>query len=425
MTADATGRSAAGAPGPTADQQRAAGLRRMKLLATSLFVLAALVYLLTRGTGGGWGFVNSFAEAAMVGALADWFAVTALFRHPMGLPVPHTAIIPTRKDALARNLEDFVADNFLSEEVVKDKIIRAGLTLRVARWLAEPPHARRVVAEVSQAVHGALRVVRDEDVAAVLEPLVISRLRQHGWSPPAGRVLAQVVQDGAHHRLVDLAVDEAARWLKDNEELVWNLVLERAPLWTPQFVDQRIARRVYAEASSFLADVRADPRHRVRVALDELLAQFAQDLQQDAGTMARAERWKENLLDHPGVREAVTSLWSTLRRILVEAVEDPDSELRQRAQDGVLALARQLTQDEALRARLDGYVAEAAGYVVRGWAPEVVSVISDTIKRWDASEASRRIELHVGRDLQFIRINGTVVGGLAGLAIHTITVLLP
>jgi len=417
-------------PGPAAkldqslaDEHRRKGLRRMKMLATSLFVLAAAIFAVTLGEEGWVGFVNAGAEAAMVGALADWFAVTALFRHPLGLPIPHTALIPTRKDQLGQSLEEFVTTNFLSEDVVRDKIERAGISRRLGTWLSDPPHAERVAAELATAGGGLLGILQDDDVAAVLEQVVLPRAAALPWSPAIGSLLSGIVDDGTHHRLVDLLLDEGRGWLEVNRDKVMNLVTEQAPGWTPQWVDKRIARRVYDELHRWLVEVSADPRHPARIALDDLLHRLANDLHNDPKTQERVEGIKERLLAHPEMRKASVAIWSTARRLLVEAIEDPDGELRRRIVSGLAGFGDQLAGDPALQARLDGYVQDLVGYVVRNYAGEIATVISDTVQRWDADDASRRIELHVGRDLQFIRINGTVVGALAGLAIHTVAVL--
>jgi uncharacterized membrane-anchored protein YjiN (DUF445 family) len=422
----------AGATAPTgpelvadadADGRRLAGLRRMKLVASGLLLVAAVVYAATVGQDGVLGFVNAAAEAAMVGALADWFAVTALFRRPLGLPIPHTALIPTRKDALGRSLEEFVATNFLSEDVVRDKLLRAQVSRRVGDWLADPGHAARVAAEAGTLAGGALRVLKDDDVVAVLDQVVVQRVATTPWSPVAGQVLAGVVEERTHHRFVDLVVNEAHRWLQANRDAVVRLVTDQAPEWTPQWLDERVGRRVYYEVERWVQEVRDDPEHRARRALDDMLRRFAHDLQHDDVTRARAEAVKERLLAHPELRRATVAVWSTVRRLLEEAVADPDGELRRRMATAVADLGARLREDEALQARVDHYVQDGVGYVVRTYAGEVATIISDTIERWDAQDASRRIELHVGRDLQFIRINGTVVGALAGLAIHAVTVL--
>ncbi len=403
--------------------QRRSGLRRMKAYAGGLLIVAVITFVLTRHHGGALGFVNAGAEAAMVGGLADWFAVTALFRSPLGLPIPHTAIIPNRKDALGRSLETFVASNFLSAEVVRDKVLRARVAARLGRWLADPAHAARVANELATATRAAIRVLRDEDVTAVLETAVLRRVAAMPWAPPAGRLLEQIVADGTHHRLVDLAVDEAHGWLLANREAVIDIVAEQAPAWSPKFLDEAVAARAYREAVRFVREVQADPGHPLRQALDGLLTRFAGNLRNDPYTIHRVELLKERLINHPDVREGVASVWTTARRLLLEAVDDENGELRKRVVAGLSELGGRLASDEVLQGKVDGYLADAISHAAGTYSGEVATVISETISRWDAVEASRRIELQVGRDLQFIRINGTVVGALAGLAIHTVTVL--
>ncbi len=409
--------------GGGSDDDRRRNLRRMKAVATGLLLFAAVVYVLTIGHDGFLGFVNAGAEASMIGALADWFAVSALFRHPLGIPVPHTAIIPTRKDALGRSLQEFVAENFLAEDVVREKVARADVGRRLGEWLTAPGHADRVSGEVTRvAVHG-LRNVRDDDAALLLEHVLLRPLSQRSWSPPAGRLLARLVDAGGHHRAVDLAFDNLHAWLKDNDRRVIAIVLERAPTWTPRWVNQRIAEHVYDQVMAFVDDVRRNPLHQVRVGLDDLLTRFARDLQNDPYTMRRADRVLSGLVTHPQVTAALVDVWDHVRSALLESAEDPRSELRQRIDEGLRDFGRRLGTDSGLRRRIDRRAQDVAGFLVRTYGRELASVISDTVERWDGRDAARRIELHVGRDLQFIRVNGTIVGGLAGVLIHGLTVV--
>jgi uncharacterized membrane-anchored protein YjiN (DUF445 family) len=411
------------------ERQQLRGLRRMKTGSAGLLLLTVSVYIGAtrwRASGGpGWaGYLAAAAEAGTIGGLADWFAVTALFRHPLGLPIPHTAILPTRKAELGRSLQQFVATNFLSEAVIRDKIARFGVTARLAGWLGQPAHAARVTAELATAVRGAVTVLRDEAVQRLIEQTVVRWLADQPIGPPAGRLLAAVVSQRSHERLVDLAVDKAGDWLSRNRETVVRVVTEQAPGWSPRFMDNRIANRVYAEVLRFLAEVRSDPDHQVRRALDEYLTRLAQDLRTDPQTMARAEQLKAGLLAHPELRHVVAAGWSATKRLILDAAEDPSSDLRQQVQDALVALAARLRDDDSLREKIDGWVGNALTHVITTYRDDVTAVISDTVDRWDAKEATRKIELQVGRDLQYIRINGTVVGALAGIAIHALSVAL-
>ncbi len=410
---------------PAADAQRRRGLRQMRLVALSLLVLAAIVFLatLSRADDGFWGFVHAGAEASMVGAVADWFAVTAIFRHPLGVPIPHTALIPRRKDLLARSLQDFMGENFLREEIIRERVLSARVSNRVARWLAEPENARRVVNEGSNVLAIGLQRMRDEAVAELVEEAILPRLREEPISPVAGSLLGEIVRDKAHYGLVDLALSEAHRWLQHNEEIFDAILAERAPWWTPTRLNEVVIKRMHGEAVRWVEDIRDDPEHHARTALDHLLTQLSDDLLHDEATMERAERLKRRVLDHPQLLVTGVSLWKAFRTAFVAALSDTDGPLRARAEAEVTRFAAHVSADRALQERLDGYVADLAAFLVERYGQELTEVISHTINRWDGKETAERVELFVGRDLQFIRINGTIVGGLVGLVIHTVVVL--
>ncbi|MCU1684803.1 MAG: hypothetical protein JWQ81_5542 [Amycolatopsis sp.] len=415
--------------GAAADEEKRRGLRKMKTVALSFLVGATVVFLVTSwGQAHGWagwaGYVRAAAEAGMVGALADWFAVTALFRHPLGLKIPHTAIIPNKKDALGNSLGDFVGANFLSEAVVRDKLRRVEIARRLGGWLAEEKNAERITSELATVVRGAMTVLRDEDVQAVMEQAVVRRIVDQPWGPPLGKLLAEVFADGAHHKLVDLMCDRGYEWVRDNHTAMLRVVSDRAPSWSPKFVDEMLADKVYGEVLSFTWAVKTDVNHPMRLALDKFLGEFAQDLQTDPDTMQRAEQVKTQILEHGEVKKLIGSAWATAKGMLLTAAEDPSSELRKRVREGLMSLGGRLVTEESLRSKVDGWVEGAAAYLVTNYAKEITTIITDTVERWDAEETSRKIELQVGRDLQFIRINGTVVGSLAGLVIYTLAQLL-
>ncbi len=410
-------------PDTGADEERRSRLRRMKAVALGLLVLAAVVYAVTLGDDGFLGFVNAGAEASMVGAMADWFAVTALFRHPLGLPIPHTALVPKRKDYFAQSLEDFFAENFLQEQVVRERLAAADVVRRLGGWLADPDSARRVVAEGCSLATIGLRRIRDEDVAAMVQDVVVPRFLEEPISPVAGSLLAEIVADDAHHGLVDLALEELHRWLEHNEETFVEVLGERAPWWTPPRLNDAVTGRLHREAVRWVADIRDDPRHDARAAFDSMLRQLADDLLHDPATQARAEALKERVLAHAQVVAAGIALWTAFKRALAEALDDPDGPLRARAVAELTTFGERAAQDPALRGRLEGWASDFAVFAVGRYGDELTAVISHTIGRWDGREAARKIELHVGRDLQFIRINGTVVGGLVGVVIHAASVL--
>lgn len=409
-----------------ADEERRRAVRRMKATATGLLLAVALVYVLAKWAGasgaGGWtGYVAAAAEAGMVGALADWFAVTALFKRPMGLPIPHTAIIPTKKDQLGQSLGDFVGENFLSGEVVRRRLRSVGIGRRVGGWLAEPQNADRVTAELSTALRGALTVLRDSDVQAVVGEAITRRADAHEIAPGIGTMLEKVVAEGGHRRVVDLLVARAHDWLVEHGDSVMSAVSGGAPGWTPRFVDRRVGDRVYKELMRFVTEMRDMPEHPARGAIDRFLRDFAADLQSDPDTRAKVERLKSEVLGRGEVQDLITSAWGSVRAMIVAAAEDERSELRLRVRAALLSLGRRLADEKRLQDKVDGWLENAAVYVVTTYQREITSLITDTVAGWDAEHTSRKIEAHIGRDLQFIRINGTVVGALAGLAIYAVS----
>jgi uncharacterized membrane-anchored protein YjiN (DUF445 family) len=410
------------APSP-ADAARRAGLRRMRLLAVSLLVLAAVVYALTLrlDLSGFWGYVNTAAEAAMVGALADWFAVTALFKHPLGLPVPHTAIIPKRKNEIGRSLEEFVTENFLTEEIARDRLAAAHVGERVGQWLGVPEHRHRVRTEAVRVVRAGLGRLSDDEVRGLVEDFLVPRLVQEPMAPIAGTLLEGIVDEQTHHGLVDLGLEQLRDWLADNPGAYAAMLGERAPWWSPPWVDDRVIGWTYQQVLTWLREIQDDPRHPARLALDDLLKRLAADLQHDPEVMEQAEALKVRLLTHPQVPETAVGLWQSFRTSLTAAMDDEGSYFHTRGDELLEHLGRHLVEDEVWRGRLEARLGEAVSFFVNTYGSELAQVISVTVDRWDGHEAAERIELHVGRDLQFIRINGTIVGALAGLGIHALT----
>jgi uncharacterized membrane-anchored protein YjiN (DUF445 family) len=409
-----------------ADLERRRGVRRMKAIATGALLATATVYALATwaagaGAGGWTGYVAAAAEAGMVGALADWFAVTALFRHPLGLPIPHTAIIPTKKDQLGRSLGDFVGENFLAEDVVRARLRSVGVGGRLGDWLARPEHADRVTAELATALRGALTVLRDADVQAVVGEAVTRRVGDREIAPHLGAMLEKVVADGGHRKLVDLVCERAHDWLLRHRDAVMEAVGGGAPGWTPRFVDRKVGERVYRELLRFVTEMRDMPQHPARGAVDRFLADFAGDLRTDPATRERVERLKREVLRRGEVQDVIASAWTALRETIVAAAEDERSQLRLRARAALLSLGARMAGDARLQRKIDGWVEGAAAYVVTTYQSEITSLITDTVANWDAEHTSRKIETHIGRDLQFIRINGTVVGALVGLVIYTLS----
>jgi len=404
----------------TDEAQRRRALNRMKALATSLLVVAFVVFVVARQfpDNTAAGYVEAFAEAAMVGALADWFAVTALFRHPLGIPIPHTAIIPERKDDIGRGLGTFVQGNFLSGPVIADKIRSVGVADRIGQYLAEPANARKLSDSAGDVVRAALEVLDDDDVGPVVEQMVTDRVSEMPAALLASRALDAAIEEGHHQLVVTSLVQATANFLDRNTDTIRARVESESPWWVPDAVDDRIVARLTGGGRKFLDEVAADPDHDVRRQIDELVQDWVVKLRTSPEMEARGEEIKSQFLVHPALRAWTSTLWQDLKTSLVDASSDPDSELRARLEQGIVAFGTTLQTDDELRAKVDGWVERTVVYALHQYRDEVADLISGTVERWDADDASRRIELQVGRDLQFIRINGTVVGGLVGVIIH-------
>jgi uncharacterized membrane-anchored protein YjiN (DUF445 family) len=418
---------------PQADADRRRGLRRMKVVALSFLVGATVVFLGCRwaqagGGAPGWvGYVGAAAEAGMVGALADWFAVTALFKHPLGIPIPHTAIIKRKKDQLGEGLGAFVRENFLSPPVVETKIRDAQIAGRLGKWLSETSHAERVAAETATVLRVGVELLRDEDVQHVIDRMIVRRIAEPEWGPPVGRVLATLLAENRQEALIQLLADRAFQWSLNAGEVIQRVVERDSPSWSPRFIDHLVGDRIHRELMDFTDKVRRNPSHELRRSATRFLFEFADDLQHDEATIARAEAVKEQLMAREEVTNAAATAWKTLKRLVLEGPEglsDPSSALRTRVAGVVVRIGESLRDDADLRDKVDNWIVRAVQHLVVQYGVEITAIITDTIERWDAEEASRRIELHVGRDLQFIRINGTVVGSMAGLVIYAVAQLL-
>lgn len=403
------------------DVVRARQLRWMKARATGLLIFAAVVFVVVHTTtdGSGWaGYVEAAAEAGMVGGLADWFAVTALFRHPLGLPIPHTAIIPTRKDQIGESLGIFVQENFLDDDLLAARMHQFGPAERIGRWLAEPDNAQRLAGQTSSVIEGVTGVLRDDDVAAGLEAVVTRRLETVDLAPILARGIDIAVEGRHHQAALDAGLRGLDNLLVDNTDLLRRRLRDESPWWVPEVIDDRVFAKISSGIRSLAADILADQGHELRGHVDARTRDLAERLRSSPELIARVEQVKIELLDHPEVRAWMGTLWEHVKRALIAAADDPDSELRHRIESALTSAGQSLVDDPELRAKVDAWLETVVRYVATHSQGEVADLIATTVAGWDTVETSRRLELQVGRDLQFIRINGTVVGALAGLGIH-------
>lgn len=418
------------------DAERRRELKKYKAIATGLLGLATAVYFACLigaarlGEVPGWvGYVKAASEAAMVGALADWFAVTALFRRPLGLPIPHTAIIRRKKDQVGEALAGFVGTYFLNPQLITEKIRQADVPMRLGMWLApegeEAPsaHAQRVSTELANAVASVIRGVNAAEAEALIKELLIDRLAAPAWGPPAGRLLEQMVVEGKAQPIAEAIVEWAYTKALNSQETIERLLDQRAPSWAPRFVNDLVGAKVYREVVDFAYQVKTDPNHEARRALHRTLVKWAQDLQYDATMITRVENFKQDVLGSAAVQAAPAQMWEHASKVLLEQCADPESRLRVAVAQAVHNYGLRLCNEPELRERWSARVLAASEYVVHNFGPAVAGIIAETVARWDADEASDKIELMVGKDLQYIRLNGTIVGALAGLVIYTISQL--
>jgi uncharacterized membrane-anchored protein YjiN (DUF445 family) len=425
--------TATAAPAPTApleitgEADRRRRLALMKRRATALLGAVTVVFLVVTLVGGdaAWaGYLQAAAEGGMVGGLADWFAVVALFRLPLGIPIPHTGIVVERKDQFAATLGGFIQDAFLTREAIVARLRAAKVVPRIADWLTRPANAERVAAEVLDGAVTIVDLLRDEDVHRVMQRFVEERLTTVPLSPLAGKSLRFAIRDGRHQQALDVALRELDRYLDENDEQLRLKLGGKSPWWLPNAAEDRIFERLIAAAHTVIAEMLEDKEHNLRSAFEARLVVLAHDLEHDPAYLERGERLKHDVLDQPETREWMAAIWTDAKDTLRAQAADPSSELRRRLSGAIVTIGTRLHDDPALQEKASHSVETAALYAVDRFQGEISGLVESTIARWDAEETATRLELLLGPDLQFIRVNGTVVGAAAGLALHAIAQLL-
>jgi uncharacterized membrane-anchored protein YjiN (DUF445 family) len=402
-------------------------IRRAKRRATGLLALVTLAFLVvvvTTEDRGAMGYVRAGLEAAMVGGLADWFAVVAIFRHPLGIPIPHTAVIVNRKDAFGETLGEFVREHFLNADTIGARVRGVGVADRVSAWVLErddagrPVNADRIAGHAAELVVRLAEAVQDDDLVHAVESTVRSRLEDVDVAPLAARLLTVATEEGRHRELVDAVLVGLDAFLAENEALLRERFTQESPWWVPDVIDDRIFERLLTGVRAIIRGDTVGGSDELRSRVDVVVARVITRLEADAVWRARAEDLKVELLDHPALRQFLDSLWTDTKATLRTQSLDGGSALRTRAAELVVSAAERFRDEPAAMARVDELAEQAARAVVDTFGDEITSLIATTIGQWDGEETASRLELLLGRDLQFIRINGTIVGGLAGLAIH-------
>jgi uncharacterized membrane-anchored protein YjiN (DUF445 family) len=411
------------------DRLKRKQLLRMKSFATGLLIVAAITYIFAkRAEAAGapeWvSYLRAAAEAGMIGGLADWFAVTALFRRPLGLPIPHTAIIPTRKDAIGASLGEFVGDNFLSDEVVRNKINSADIALRFGNWLSQAKNSKQVTDELAGVIAWATSLGDDEDIAEVIEESFRRTAQNFDIAKPLGILLTKAVENDAHTPIVDMLAKAIEDWLETDPARAKGWIDKQLPKWLPGLGKDKAGEWLYERLIELSKEVQVDYEHPIRRSIERLLNRFAEQLQSDPVIIERINRAKMRLVDRPEVRHTISDIWITTKQTLREEASDSNSELRVRVTTLLANFGSRIATDIELQQTIDSAIENATAHLVDTYRDEIAAIISDTVSRWDAGDTAKKIELQVGRDLQFIRVNGTIVGALAGIAIHAVGELL-
>ena len=396
----------------------------MKRRATGLLAVAAVVFAVASilEARHPWlGYVRATAEASLVGGLADWFAVTALFRHPLGIPIPHTAIIATRKERIGRILGNFVQSHFLSRDVIAANLRAVRPAARAARWIADVDHSRRVSQQIAAGLVRTLEALPDAELRDVVHELVSARLRATRVAPALGKTLALVLAGDRERGLFNEALRLTSEAVDRNREVIRQKVRAESPWWLPGVVDEKIYERVIGAIDSLLGDVRADPDHPLRLTFDKAVHDLIERLQHSPEIIAKAETLKDEWLADPGVEELAGRLWEAMRAAIERYAARADGAVAGPFERGLAELGKTLLANEAVLTEVDGLVIDLASSVVERYRIEIGDLIALTVAGWDPEATSRRFELAVGRDLQFVRINGTLVGGLVGLAIYALS----
>ncbi|MEO6388263.1 MAG: DUF445 domain-containing protein [Croceibacterium sp.] len=399
----------------------------MRRTATALLIAMAAAFAIARHFEPrypGLAYIVAFTEAAMVGGLADWFAVTALFRHPLGIPIPHTAIIPANKDRIADTMAGFLRDNFLIPTVVARRMREMNLARAAGDFLAEPRIGTqgRIREGAASLIAELLESLDPERLGSTVKAGLARQAERIEVSPLVGSALSAAIADGRHRPLLESLIRWSGVTLEKNEELVRSIIHSRANAvlrWTG--LDERVANSVLDGLYRMLAEVLVDPEHPLRKTIEEGLAKLAHDLAHDPATRAKVEAAKNEILANPAIGDWWMGVWEKLRHSLIDMARNPNAALAGQLGASLAELGRALQEDAGLQWQVNRFARRTAVGVATRYGSQIVQLVSETVRRWDARTVTDRIERAVGRDLQFIRINGTLVGGLVGVVIHLVS----
>ena len=403
-----------------------AGLVKMRRIATGLLALMAVVFVAARLLQPRYpwlSFVVAFAEAAMVGALADWFAVTALFRHPLGLPIPHTAIVPANKDRIGSSVASFLEQNFLTREVLAEELRHIDFAGAAAQWLSEPGNSRDVALQITHGLPTMVRMVEDHDVGNFLQATLASGLKNVRFAPLLAEVFDVLIADRRHQLLFDHLIGMAANALERNQDTIRQKIHEASPRWMPRIIDEKLFDKIMTESHAILDEMRQEDsewRERFHRSVEEFIGKLRSSPEYEARIVSVVDQ----TLQHPLFKSYTHTVWTNVRDRLLADADRPDSRIAAQLERALAGVGGALLRDPAVQDKLNGWIRQFAANAISSRRHLIAALVKRVIQKWDAETVSRKFESYVGRDLQYIRINGTLVGGLVGLLLHLVSMAL-
>lgn len=396
----------------------------MKQIPLLLLLLMVVLFAVTLNNPATWAaWLHAFAEAGMVGALADWFAVVALFRHPLGLPIPHTAIIQNRKDDLGESMSQFVAEHFLEPSVVRNKLQTANLAEFAIGFLKSEKGRRSIEDFLGSVITWALGALHEQRVRRFLRRLSSKQLANAKLAPLLGHTLEWLIRGQRHQQMLTQVLRYAIVLLNDNRDTIREKVQQKSPWWLPGFIDDRIMKKLLERVEQQLFEMALDPDHPMRKQFNDWAQTLAHDLQHSRDLERWGDKFKQQILENDELQDYLYGLWRELANGIEKDLDKPESAIKQQLGEWVASIGQELDNDPDMQVWVNNWLTDAITNVVARNSAQIASLISDTVKSWDSKDASRRVELAIGRDLQFIRINGTLVGGMVGLIIHAVKVV--
>jgi uncharacterized membrane-anchored protein YjiN (DUF445 family) len=408
------------------EQEQAVQLKKTRALATGLLVAMAILFLVARSLQMRFpplSFVAAFAEAAMVGGLADWFAVTALFRSPLGLPIPHTAIIPRNKDRIGDSLSDFLEKNFITQEIIREELRSIDFSGAAATWLSDPVNSKAISRQIVRSIPALLRIVEDEDVRQFMQNRITDAVSGIKLAPALAEMMSLLVASKHHQSLFNQLLNMAAEALENNKPYIRWKIHESSPRWMPKAVDQKLYERLLDALQSTLDEMREEDsewRMRFQIATDSLIAQLRTSPEYEE----KVDSILREIVGHPLFRNYILDLWHGVRDKLAADAASEHSQMAIKLEETFRSFSKDLLQDRQVQIKLNQWIRIFATETIVSRREMIADLVARVIRKWDADTMSRKLELHVGKDLQYIRINGTLVGGLVGLALHAVSLLL-